>query len=103
MQGSDGGRPLWVARLHVSEATRNKLRDLHGLDADKVRAKIECQRNLPYRWNQHPERGRRVLVDVFFGRRRVRVVLYPKRRNNPFGDEFHLGSAYPLGGPGRYH
>lgn len=85
---------IWVAVLYISEATAAKLSTVHGLDADEVRLALVAVRGLTFTWNEHPERGRRAIVEVFIRKRRVLVVLY--LREDPFGDSWELGSAYPL-------
>lgn len=88
------GASLWVGRLEISAATTGKVRAKHGLDAEDVRAAVECRAGLQFVWNDHPERGTRAIIRTFIGGRPVLVVLYPAR-SSPFGDTFHLGSAYP--------
>ena len=81
---------IWIARLHVSPPTRQKLIARHGLDPDYLRERLVCVSGLRYAWHEHPERGWRAIVMLREGRRQILVVLYPT-------DEFdiwHLGSAY---------
>jgi hypothetical protein len=85
--------PLWVARLIISQATRAKLSSRHNLDADEVLDAIVCIEGLYYRWDDDPERGRRALVEVNIRGVTVIVVLYPVE--DPVGDVYALGSAYP--------
>jgi hypothetical protein len=85
--------PLWVARLVISQATRTKLSSLHHLNADDVLDAIVCVPGLSYAWDDDPERGRRALVEIRIRRDTVIVVLYPV--NDPSGDVYALGSAYP--------
>ena len=84
---------LWVARLIVSQATGTKLSSLHNLNEDEVRDAIVCVAGLSYAWDDDPERGRRALVEVRIRGERVIVVLYPV--DDPSGDVYALGSAYP--------
>ena len=85
-------RRLWVAELLVSEATRQKLVQAHRLDPDDLRARLVCRTGLRYTWHDHPQRGRRVLVEAFVGDARVLAVLYPA--GDPEEETWHLGSAY---------
>jgi hypothetical protein len=84
---------LWVARLVISRATTTKLSSLHKLNADEVRDAIVCVAGLSYAWDDDPERGRRALVEVRIHGERVIVVLYSV--DDPSGDVYALGSAYP--------
>jgi hypothetical protein len=86
------GTSLWVAHLIVSEPTAQKLAAKHGLDWRDVRDAIVCVRGLRYVWHEHPERGRRALVQIRIGRRRCIAVLYSV--GTPSGNVFALGSAY---------
>ena len=86
-------RSLWVARLIISEATAEKLSAKHGLDHQEICDAIVGVAGLAYVWHDHPERGRRALVEVWIGGRRCVVVLYPV--DDPAGDVYALGSAYP--------
>lgn len=78
----------------VSEATARKLAQKHGLEANDVVSAVQCRPGLRVVWNTHPDRGTRAIIETFIGGRRVLVVLYPVQ-GDPFGDTFHLGSAYP--------
>lgn len=84
---------LWVARLHVSKATRAKIFAKHMLDADEVRQHIECTERLFYVWDEDPERGRRAIVRLNVRGQSILAVLYPAQDQPE--DEYHLGSAYP--------
>lgn len=84
---------LWVARLIISDATKQKLSALHGLDWHDVNEAIVGVRGLAYIWDDDPERGRRALVEADVGGRRCVAVLYPV--DDPIGDIYALGSAYP--------
>jgi hypothetical protein len=92
-------RRLWIADLYVSDATRQKLVHVHRLDPDDVRAGLVCRTGLRYAWHEHPERGRRVLVELFVGSARVLAVLYPA--GDPEEETWHLGSAYRVWRPDR--
>lgn len=83
---------LWVAHLIVSEQTAQKLAAKHGRDWRDVHDAIVCVRGLRYTWHEHPERGRRVLIEIRIGRRRCIAVLYPL--GDISDNVFALGSAY---------
>jgi hypothetical protein len=85
---------IWVARLGISRATANKISKDHGLQADEIRDAVVCVRGLTFVPDDDPKRGRRALVETFIRGVRVMVVLYPA--NDPLGDAYHLGSAYPI-------
>jgi hypothetical protein len=85
--------PLWVARLIISQKTAAKLAGRHGLERQEVHDAIVCVADLRYTWDDHPERGRRALVEVEIRGTRCLVVLYPV--DDPSGDVYALGSAYP--------
>jgi hypothetical protein len=85
---------IWVARLRISDATAHKISTQHGLQADEVRGAVECVRGLSFVWNDDRDRGRRAIVETFIRGIRVLVVLYPA--DDPLGDVFDLGSAYPI-------
>lgn len=84
---------LWVAWLNVSERTAEKVQSRHGLAEQEVKDAVVCQAGLVYVWDDHRERGRRALVRVQIRGRKVLVVLYPT--DDPSGDVYNLGSAYP--------
>jgi len=87
---------IWVADLRVSRATATKIRDEHGLTEQEVKAAVVAVAGLRFTWHDHPQRGRRAIVETAIGRRRVLVVLYP-RPTDAYGDSWNLGSAYPVG------
>lgn len=84
---------LWVARLIVSDATAAKLASRHGLDYRDVNAAVVGVEGLAFVWHDDPERGRRALVEAIVNRRVCVIVLYPVE--DPLGDVYALGSAYP--------
>ena len=86
-------RSLWAARLIISEATAGKLSAKHGLDPREAHDAIVGVAGLAYVWHDHPERGRRALVEISIGDRRCVAVLYPV--DDAAGDSYALGSAYP--------
>lgn len=86
-------RSLWIARLIISDATKVKLSAAHGLDWHEVNEAIVGVAGLDYFWHDDPERGLRAIVEVHIGGRACLIVLYPV--DDPFGDAYALGSAYP--------
>ena len=87
-------KPLWVAKLLVSDATAKKIDSLHHVTADDVRCEVVCREGLQYSWDEDPERGLRALVEIKVGAKRVLAVLYPV--SDAMGDAYALGSAYPV-------
>lgn len=85
---------IWIAVLRISERTAHKLRSRHRLDPDGVRLAIECVEGLHYRWHDHPQRGRRVMIVASIEGDRVLVVLYP--HGDSSGGVWNLGSAYRI-------
>ena len=85
-------RRIWVAVLRVSPPVRAKLSSKHGLEAEEVAAALIGMDKLVAVWNDDAERGRRAIVEVLLGTRRILVVLYPTREDG----EWNLGSAYPV-------
>ena len=96
-EGRNGGQVsrLWVAELRISQRTAQKLNQKHGLSVEEARDAIVCVSGLPFAWDDHKLRGLRAIVETRIRGRRVLVVLYPA--DGPFGDSWHLGSAYPVG------
>lgn len=86
-------KPLWVARLIISQATCVKLSSKHNLEPDDVRDAIVCVAGLDYQWDDDPQRGLRALVRANIRGVTVIAVLYPVL--DPSGDVYALGSAYP--------
>ena len=84
---------LWVARLHISPATRTKISSKHGLDSDEVRSHIECTERLFYTWDDDLERGLRAIVQVNIRSVSCLAILYPSADLPE--DEYWLGSVYP--------
>ncbi len=84
---------VWIAELRISPPTAHKLSRVHNLDAEEVREAAQCVRGLRGRVNDHPERGRRVILTVQVCRAPVVVVLYPVEGLD--GSVWNLGSAYP--------
>jgi hypothetical protein len=86
-------RSLWVARLIISEATKQKLSAAHHLDWRQVNEAVVGVRGLRYFWHEDPERGRRAIVEAEIGGRVCVIVLYSV--DDLLGDVYALGSAYP--------
>ncbi len=84
--------PIWVARLEISSRTVDKLSRAHGLSAADVRDALVCVAGLRATWDDHPDRGRRALIEFFLNGQRVLAVLYPVQ--DALGDTWNLGSAY---------
>ena len=84
---------LWVAKLLISPATRAKLASKHHLDADDVLDAILCVEGLWGYWDDDPDRGLRAIVETTIHGVAVIAVLYPV--DDPIGDAYALGSAYP--------
>jgi hypothetical protein len=85
---------LWVAKLHISDSTAEKIVSKHHIQPHDVRDAVECQVGLAYEWNYHPERGWRAYVKTHVGGRYTFLVLYPAFDHS--GDCWRLGSAYPI-------
>lgn len=83
---------LWVAQLHVSARTAEKLSSKHGLSVDDVRHAVECVSGLTYVWDFDEERGWRAIVRAALRGRSCYVVLYDA--GGSLGDVYNLGSAY---------
>ena len=81
----------WVAKLFVSERTRQKIATKHRLDVYEIGREVLCVEGLRGKWDEHPERGLRLLVKVRIRDLSMLVVLYPRGK-----DEWDLGSAYPI-------
>jgi hypothetical protein len=86
-------KTIWVARLDVSPATAVKISSKHGLEAADVLQAIVGVAGIPFKWDNDPARGRRAILEVLIHHRKVAVVLYPVQ--DPLGDRWALGSAYP--------
>lgn len=86
---------IWVADLKVSRRTADKIAGKHGLSEQEIRDHVVAVEGLRFVWNDHPERGRRAIVETFIRGQRVLVVLYPRPRD-AYGDAWNLGSAYPI-------
>ncbi len=86
---------IWVDDLRISDATAKKLVEKHGLSADEVRSAVLRVPGLEYSWDNDPSRGLRAIISTRIREYTVLVVLYP-RHENPFGDSWNLGSAYPI-------
>lgn len=83
---------IWIAELHISDRTAEKIRSKHGIEPDDLRTALVAVRGLQFVWHEHEERGLRAIVETTVGKRRVLAVLYPVA--SPLGDVWNLGSAY---------
>ncbi|MFF7130785.1 hypothetical protein ACFZBZ_00425 [Streptomyces sp. NPDC008196] len=85
---------IWVAELIISDKTEEKIVSRHQITADEVRDAIVCVTGLPFRWDDDPDRGRRAVMRVEVRNVTYLMVLYPV--DDPMGDVWSLGSAYPI-------
>jgi hypothetical protein len=83
---------VWVAQLFISEAVAQKINQRHRIEPHEVRSEVVCVAGLRGRWDDHPERGRRAVIDISIRGRLAAVVLYP--REHQMGDAWNLGSIY---------
>ena len=82
---------IWVAVLHISDATAAKIIGKHNITPTEVRDAVVCVSELPFRWDAHAEHGLRAVVTATIRGFEVALVLYP------LGDDtWNLGSAYQL-------
>lgn len=81
-----------VAELHVSERTRQKIAQKHGITEEDVRDVIVGVEGLKGGWNDDARRGRRAIINTPINGRRALIVLYPAE--SALGDTWHLASAY---------
>jgi len=79
-----------ISALVISHATEQKLLHKHKITIDELEDAVVDVVGLKLVWDDHPERGRRLLVESSIRKRRVIVVLYPTE----VADEWNLGSAY---------
>lgn len=89
---------VWVAKLHISDRTAQKIIQRHRITPDEVTDAIVGVVGLRYVWSEDPERGKRAIIETAIRGRRVLVVLYP--RDSVVVDEWSLGSAYWVGRSG---
>lgn len=85
---------IWVGELHISARTAAKLSSKHGLRACDVRDAVQCVNGLNFVWDEHPERGWRVIIETTVAGQQTLVVLYP--HDDLAGDVWNLGSAYRI-------
>lgn len=85
---------IWVGELRISPRTAAKLSSKHGLRACDVRDAVQCVTGLTFAWDEHPERGRRAIIETSVEGRRTLVVLYPA--DDLVGYVWNLGSAYQI-------
>jgi hypothetical protein len=81
-----------VAELRISPATAGKIENKHGVSASEIRDAVVCVPGLAGRWDDDPERGLRMILQVRVRGDRALVVLYPA--SHPLGDSWNLGSVY---------
>lgn len=91
---TERGPAVWVGELRISGKTATKLSSKHGLRVCDVRDAVQCVNGLPCAWDEHPERGRRAIIETTVAGRRTLVVLYPV--DDLAGDVWNLGSAYQI-------
>jgi hypothetical protein len=84
-----------VAKLYISDRTAQKIVQIHRITPDEVREAVVGVVELRYVWSEDPERGERTIIETTIRGRRVLIVLYP--RKSTMGDEWNLGSTYPVG------
>lgn len=72
---------VWVAKLHISDRTAQKIIQRHGVTPDEVIEAIVGVVGLRYVWSENPERGERAVIETVIRGRRVLVVLYPRERD----------------------
>lgn len=85
---------IWVAVLHISDRTAQKISGAHGLEPNEIRDAIVCVPGLPFVWDNHSDRGLRALLKVSIRGRERLIVLYPAA--DPAGDAWNLASAYSI-------
>lgn len=83
---------VWVAELRVSERTRQKIIQKHGINEEDVRDAIVCVEGLKGAWDDDARRGRRAILKTSINGRPALAVLYPE--TSAFEDTWHLGSVY---------
>jgi hypothetical protein len=82
---------IWIAELSISPKVAEKLRHKQKIEENEVRLAVVCVASLKYRWDTHPEQGRRAIVEVKIRKKRALVVLYPVDEPT---DTWALGSTY---------
>lgn len=87
-----GAPPFWVARLHISQATWEKIANKHDLDAFDVRNAVQWIAGLRAVYDFNEFGKLRATTQISIGTRNVIVVLRP--RASELGDEWNLASAY---------
>ena len=48
---------IWVAVLHISDATAAKIIGKHDITPTEVRDAVVCVSELPFRWDAQPNAG----------------------------------------------
>ena len=83
---------IWIAVLNISPRVAEKIWNRHELEPNDVRLAVVARTGLPFRWDDHPERGRRAVVETVIARKKVACVLYPVE--HPLGGVWNLGGVY---------
>jgi hypothetical protein len=83
---------LWVALLYISPQTAKKIISLHQITPDEVRDAVQLRAGLDFSMEKDPDRGLRAIVKARIRGNLSYIVLYPAP--DPFGEAWHLGSAY---------
>jgi hypothetical protein len=55
---------VWVAELRWTDNTRRKISGKHGIDIDEVTSAIVCVSGLHGKWDDDPEKGMRMILQV---------------------------------------
>jgi len=86
---------LEVRRLQISARTSDSsARSMVSTPRNFAR-RSRAWAELPFRWQNHRERGLRAILVVAVGEQAVQVVLYPALDEG--ADVWNLGSAYAVG------
>jgi hypothetical protein len=83
---------IWVAVLHISPRTAQKIINRHDVHPNEVRDALVCQSGLNAWTDWDKKRGLRWLVKVSIRHQKWVAVLYPADEYDP--DVFALGSCY---------
>ena len=83
---------IWVAVLHISDRTADKIINRHHVHPDEVREVLICKSGLNAWTDWDEDRGLRWIVEVSIRGSNWEAVLYPADDYDP--DVFALGSCY---------
>jgi len=83
---------IWVAVLHISDRTAQKIINLHNIHPNEVRDALVCQSGLNAWTDWDENRGLRCIVEVYIRGQKGQAVIYPADDYDP--DVFALGSCY---------